>query len=425
MTGPSHHALVDHLFRHQYGRMVASLTRIFGSDRLDLVEDVVQEALLQALRVWPFQGIPERPEAWLIGVARNRALDVARHRQMAARKLDELKRWAQEPAEGGAVEPERELKDDQLRMIFTCCHPALSADSRVALTLKLLCGLDVPEIARALLSNDVAVYQRLTRAKAQLQREGLPFEVPGEAELSSRLDSVLEVLYLLFNEGYSAHAGENLVRRDLIAEAMRLCGLILDVPAIAQPKAHALMALMHLQGSRVRARQDAVGDALTLARQDRSLWDRTWVMRGLWHFERSIGGDELTAWHEEAAIAAVHATAASYAATDWPRILGHYDRLRTLASSPIVELNRAIAVAKVHGVAAGLRELGTLEGRRELASYHLLPATRAQLLWVAGDFAAAEREFERAAAMDCSAPEQAFLRRRADACGRKECCADW
>ncbi len=408
--------LIDHLFRHHYGRMVAGLTRVFGPERLDLVEDVVQEALLRAMRVWPYQGVPDQPDAWLTRVARNLALDAVRHRAMARRVEEQLRAWA--PGDGAALDDSApdEVADDALRMIFTCCHPALTPDSRVALTLKTLCGFGVSEIASALLSKEATVAQRLSRAKATLQRERVDFEVPGPAELGNRLDSVLEVVYLMFNEGYRVHRGEDLVRPDLIHEAIRLAGLLLEMPETTRPKVHALIALMLFLGARLPARTDAFGEPLTLALQDRSLWDRQWLGLGFYHFEKSIGGRELSAYHAEAAIASCHAAAPTYEETDWPTILARYDVLLQAQSSPIVRLNRAVAVAKVHGLEAGLAETDELAHHPSLQNYFLLPATRAQLLWAGGDHGAAAAALETALGMSCSEPERQFLERRLEAC---------
>ena len=336
--------LIEHVFRRHYGRMVAGLTRVFGPAQLDLVEDVVQEALLRAVKLWPFQGVPDDPAAWLVRVARNLALDATRRRATARREEEQLRHWAESAAHAAArpAPAPDEVRDDQLRMIFTCCHPALSPESRVALTLKTLCGFGVGEIASALLSKEATIAQRLTRAKAQLQRAAIDFAVPRSEELGARLDGVLEVVYLVFNEGYRAHRGEDLVRTELIGEAIRLAQLLLGMPQTAQPAVHALLALMLLHSARLPARTDAGGDLLTLALQDRRRWDRALLNRGFAHFARSIGGPELTPLHVEAAIASAHASAASYAATDWPTILRYYDQLLALQDSGLVRLNLSL-----------------------------------------------------------------------------------
>jgi RNA polymerase sigma-70 factor (ECF subfamily) len=422
--------LVDDLFRQRYGRMVAGLCRVLGPARLDLVEDVVQETMLRALRVWPADGVPDNPEAWVFRVARNLALDTLRRQRIATRVEAELQQWARQDEADAAdrtAGDERQdgIADDTLRMIFTCSHPAVPAEARVPLVLKTVCGFGVPAIAAALLQKEGTIAQRLVRAKAKLQGDNVVFEVPAAAELPQRLQLVLQVLYLMFNEGYRAHRGEALVRRDVVEESVRLCALLLELPATTQPAVHALLALMLLLGARLPARTDAAGELLTLAEQDRSRWDRAWLGCGFHHFHASIAGDELTPFHCEAAIASLHAAAPTYAATDWPRILAEYDRLQALAPSPIVALNRAVALAKVDGVDAGLAELDGLRSDRTLADYFLLAATSAQLHWVRGDHARAAAELERALLLPSSDPEQRLLRRRLDACRRGEPAPAW
>lgn len=415
--------LVEHLFRHRYGEMVAGLVRVLGPERLDLVEDVVQEALLRALRNWPVEGVPDRPEAWVFRVARNLAVDALRRRRIAARAEDELGRWA--ATAGGTAEAPDGVADDTLRMIFACSHPALPPDARVPLVLKTVCGFDVPAIAAALLAKEATVAQRLSRAKERLRLGRVAFEVPAEAELPVRLHGVLEVLYLVFNEGWRAHRGEDLVRADLVQEAVRLCGLLLEQPATARPEVHALLALMLLLGARLPARTDDLGELLTLAQQDRSRWDRRWLLAGLHHFRSSLQGDELTAYHVEAAIASRHAAAPSYAATDWPAILHDYDRLLELHDSPVVRLNRAVAVAKVQGPDAGIEALAAIDGHGALRDYFLLPATRAWFEWTADRREAAAASLEQALSLPCSEPERRLLQRRLLACRRGEAPPEW
>lgn len=417
--------LVDDLFRHRYGRMVAGLCRVLGPARLDLAEDVVQEALLRALRVWPAEGIPEQPEAWVFKVARNLALDNLRRQKIASRIEAELRQWAERDPSNAPAEETSELGDDTLRMLFLCSHPAVPKDARVPLILKTVCGFGVPAIAAALLQKEATIAQRLVRAKARLQGEDITFEVPNAADLPGRQDLVLEVLYLVFNEGYRAHRGNELVRAELVEEALRLTAMLLLVPALCTPTVHALLALMLLLGARLPARTDASGELLTLAHQDRRRWHREWLQLGFQHFARSIGGNVLSAFHCEAAIASVHASATNYAATDWPRILQEYDRLLQIAPSPIVELNRAVAIAKVHGPAAGLEALQRLRKERILAEYPLLPATCAQLHWQMGEHDQAIAELEVALQLPCTDPEQRLLHQRLLACRRREAPPDW
>jgi RNA polymerase sigma-70 factor (ECF subfamily) len=422
MSNPELPQLVEHLFRHRYGRMVASLVRVLGAHRLDLAEDVVQEAMMRALRTWPAEGVPERPDAWVFRVARNLALDTLRRSAVAARAEQELARWAADEPPPAAREG---IADDTLRMMFTCCHPMVPPETRVPLVLKTVGAFGVSEIAAALLQKEGTIAQRLSRGKARLQALDVRFEVPPQHELPQRLPLVLEVLYLMFNEGYRAHRGHDLVRQDLVEEAVRLCALLLEDTATARPEVHALLALMLLLGARIPARTDALGELLTLAEQDRAQWDQSWLRCGFQHFRKSIGGDELSTYHCEAAIASIHAVAADYAATDWRRVLAEYDRLLQLADSPIVRLNRAVALAKVEGPAQGLAALRPLESERALDDYFLLPATAAYLHWQSGDCERAAALFEQALAMPSSAPEQRLLQRRLAACNPRQPAPRW
>ncbi|HUF47698.1 MAG TPA: sigma-70 family RNA polymerase sigma factor [Vicinamibacterales bacterium] len=407
--------LVDRLFRTQAGRLVAHFARRFGPANLDLAEEVVQDALVAALQHWPYRGVPHNPAGWLYRVACHRAFDILRRRAAfdaqagrIARELarDRVSGAANEAAESAA------LADDELRMVLVCCHPALSREARVALSLKTVGGLGVHEIARALLSDSRAVAQRLVRAKRQIRTLGLPFELPASPALGERVESALDVIYLMFNEGYGAHDGENLVRADLCREAIRLGRLITGAPEIADRRADALVALMALHAARLPARVDAAGELVLLEDQDRSLWDRSLLALGFECLDRSIGGDELSTYHLQAAIAAAHAQAADPAGTDWPTILGLYDELLELNASPVVALNRAIALARVRGPAAGLAALAPLARRRELSGYYLLPAVRADLLVRLGRQPAARRAYQEALRCRASAPERRFLESR-------------
>jgi RNA polymerase sigma factor (sigma-70 family) len=409
--------LVDHLFRHESGRLVAALTRVLGTGELQLAEDAVQEALLKALRTWPFRGVPDDPRAWLMRVARNGALDRLRRDDGLKSRLPELERWRPPAAATDAGPEDGSIADGELRMVFTCCHPALPVEARIALTLKTLCGFGVPEIARAFLSEETAIAQRLVRAKRRLREEQVPFAVPEGPELAARLDDVLEVLYLVFNEGYAAHEGEDLVRHDLVLEALRLARSLLAVEEAARPKAHALLALMLFQAARLPARVGALGDLLTLEHQDRSLWDRRAISAGFRHLGLASRGDDLTRYHVEAAIAACHSAAPSWERTDWKTILARYDQLAARVPSPVVRLNRAVALAMVEGPQAGLRELDALERDPALARYYLLPATRGELLARTCDHRAACEAWRRALGLRCSEPERAFLRGKIRACG--------
>ena len=287
--------LVDHLFRHQYGHLVSMLTRIFGFDNLDFVEDVVQETLLKALRHWPYHGIPDNPAGWLYQSARNHALDIIRRNALFRDKAAQIARELEGAGRPAPQTAETSLEDDELAMIFACCHPALPRDTRVALTLKTVGGFSVAEIARAFLTNDTTIAQRLVRAKRRLRDEFIVLKVPADREMPERLESVLDVLYFMFNEGYSAHSGANLVRFDLCEEAIRLVQLLALNPAGDRPVVHALAALMLLQASRLSARQTSDGQLLLLADQDRTLWDRRLIDRGLYHLSQAAQGQELTA----------------------------------------------------------------------------------------------------------------------------------
>lgn len=419
---PDLDGLVDHLFRREAGRLVAVLTRCFGPAHLDLAEEVVQEALVRALRRWPFEGVPDEPAAWLFRVARNLALDRLRRSAVFRGKEAEIRRsLGRDPSAGGApaaVPPqgdvylEGEVSDDQLRLIFLCCHPELPRDGRVALTLKAVCGFSVREIARAFLARESTVAQRLVRAQRRIRQRRLPFEVPGPAELPERLDAVLEVLYLTFNEGYGASAGDALVRADLCREALRLAEHLAGLPGVRGPAVHALAALLAFQASRLPARADAAGEPVLLGEQDRSLWDRRLVARAFAHLERAATGDAVTAYHLQAAIAAHHASAPDAAATDWRAILGLYDQLLAVNPSPVVALNRAVALACLQGPEAGLAALEGIVDHPAVEDYHLLHATRGELLLRAGERAAAAGAFRRALACPSSEPERRFLERR-------------
>ena len=406
--------LVDHLFRRKSGEMVASLTRVFGPRHLDLVEDVVQEALVSALRRWPFHGVPDRPEAWLVRVARNRALDRLRRDRALPDKEQELAEWVERSSD-----EERELdelRDDTLRMIFSCCVPDLSREARVALTLRTLCGLGTGEIARAFLAREEAIAQRIVRAKKRLREVGSELVFPGPSELPERLPSVLEVLYSMFNEGYATHGGDDLVRRDLIDESARLIELLANRPETATPELFALRALISFHAARLATRTDTAGQLLLLDQQDRSKWDAGLIARGLRDLRRASSGTVLTRYHVEAAIASFHATSPSFEQTNWAEILRQYDLLRDLAPSPVVELNRAVAIAMTGEIDRALRELDELASSRRLSQYFLFPAVRGELLRRSGRLDEARVELERAQGLTCSQPEHDLVQKRLDEC---------
>jgi RNA polymerase sigma-70 factor, ECF subfamily len=371
--------LADHLFRHHAGRMVAWLTRLFGPAHLELAEEVVQDALVKALQQWPRTGVPENPAGWLYHVARNGAFDALR--RTAAFRAREPALALELARVGPGAEPgAAAIADDELRMMFMCCHPALSRDGRVALSLKIVGGFSVHEIARAFLVEPGAIAQRLVRAKRQVRDLRLDLELPRGADLAVRLDSVLETIYLLFNEGYSAHEGADLIRADLCREGLRLARLVADAPDSSAPRAHALASLIAFQAARLDARVDEGGELVLLEDQDRSRWDSHLVALGFHHLERSAEGPAVNAYHVEAAIASLHARTVGGGTTPWPEILDLYDELLALNPSPIVALNRVVALSKARGAAAGLEVLSQLARDPALTPYYLLYAVEARLL---------------------------------------------
>jgi len=409
-------AMVDHLFRNRAGQMVSYLTRLLGPQHLELAEEVVQEALIKALQRWPHTGVPENPAAWLFQVARNAALDAVRRNSLFSEKQPALVAELERAVSPAMDLSGADLRDDELRMIFMCCHPALSRNACVPLSLKTVGGFSVTEIARALLADETAIAQRLVRAKKQIRESGISFELPVGAALAERLDTVLETIYLMFNEGYAAHSGEDLIRLDLCGEALRLGRLIAD-SGVTQPRVHALVALMAFQAARLPARVDELGDIVLLEEQDRGRWDQRLIALGFQHFGKSAEGEEISEYHIQAAIAAVHARAQTAERTDWREILALYDDLLAVNDSPVVGLNRAVAVSRVHGAEAALAELEALANQAALRSYYLLPAVRGHLLMDLGRMEEAAFALREAMGMPCSEPERRFLRRKLEECG--------
>ncbi|CAN5213039.1 RNA polymerase sigma factor [soil metagenome] len=412
--------VTDHLFRHESGKMVSILTGTFGIRRLQMAEDVVQEALVRAMKTWPYYGIPEKPAAWLLRTAKNLAIDQLRRETNFREKQPEIVASVEQGMGGTRRgDPSDEIDgvgDEHLRLMFVCCHPILPQEIQSALALKTLCGFSPAEIARGFLISEAAVAKRLTRARQRIQAEGIPFEIPSGPELPARLGGVLQTLYLLFNEGYKASAGDEMVRADLCAEAIRLGTLLAEHPAGNQPPTHALLALMLLAASRLPARMDAEGNLLRLEDQDRSRWDRAMIQRGIKHLAASAGGDALTGYHLEAGIAACHGLAADDASTDWPQILSLYDRLMECSASPFVALNRAVAVAKVHGAEAGIRAVAEISDRERLEEYHLLHAVLGELESRRGCYSEAAGHFRRALGRAETRPERTFLAKRLEDC---------
>lgn len=408
--------LVEHFFRHETGRLHGTLMRLFGPQNLSLIEDVTQEALLRALRTWSIGGFPANPSAWITRVAINLARDALRHRRMSADKeaaiITHLEQLAPDPPPDGQTD--YVIRDDTLRLMFVCCHPDIPADAQVILALKMLCGFSTGEIARAFLANEAAIEKQLTRTKNRIRESNIAFELPEGTDLADRLDGVLATLYLLFNEGYKASAGERLLREELCHEAIRLGSLLVAHPAGNAPRAHALLAFMLLTAARFPARLGDDGDLLRLDDQDRSKWDYTLIERGLLHLAQSAQGAELSEYHLQAGIAACHCTAADSASTDWPRILRYYDDLYRLRPSPFAALSRAVAVAHVHGPQAGLDAIAEIPQRAKLESHYLLHSVVGELHWRLGEHAAAAESFRRALALSRVGPEQLYLTRKLD-----------
>jgi RNA polymerase sigma-70 factor, ECF subfamily len=419
VTAADPHQVIDAIWRIESAKLIASLARIVRD--VGLAEDLAQDALVAALERWPETGVPDNPGAWLMAASKNRALDHLRRATRLEKKHEELGREVEARQEAAVADLEAavddDVGDDLLRLVFISCHPVLSSEARVALTLRLLGGLTTDEIARAFLVPEPTVAQRIVRAKRTLADAQVPFEVPRGAERAARLSSVLEVLYLIFNEGYSATAGEDWVRPQLCEEALRL-GRILAELAPKEPEAHGLVALMEIQASRLGARTGPSGEAILIPDQDRARWDQLLIRRGLAALDRAeaLGGAR-GPYALQAAIAACHARARSSEETDWARIVAFYDELTRLAPSPVVELNRAVAVSMAAGPAAGLQIVDALTSEPSLEGYHLLPSVRGDLLAKLGRRDEARLEFERAASLTRNARERNLLLERAAALG--------
>jgi RNA polymerase sigma factor (sigma-70 family) len=423
MTARTHpdavHRALDTLWRMESPRLLARIARMTGN--IDTAEELTQDVLLGALERWPRDGMPDNPAAWLMTAARHRAIDHLRQRALHARKQDEfgIERELHGAHMQGDEAPDKaddDIGDDLLRLLFVACHPVLPMESRVALTLRLLGGLSTPEIARAFLQAEPTVAQRIVRAKRTLSEEAVAFEVPRKAELPERLDAVLEVLYLVFNEGYAATRGDDWMRPALCEEALRL-GRVLMGLLPNQPEVFGLLALMELQASRIPARTEADGTPILLPEQNRARWDRLQIQRGLAALERArrLGGAS-GAYALQAAIAACHARALHMQDTDWPRIAALYAQLVQVMPSPVVELNRAVAVSRARGAGAGLTIVDALEDARQLRDYAPLPAVRGDLLQQLGRLDEARNAFELAASLTENARERAVLLARAQAC---------
>ena len=406
--------VADDLFRREGARLIAALTAQLGTHRLQLAEDVVQEALVRALQTWPYRGIPDNPAAWLTRAASNLALDVLRREQrwhekepdIAAGQELWLSHLSDERPEGHSI------SDDTLRMLFVCFHPQLSAEAQTALALRIVCGMSPAEIAAAFLTSEAAIAKRLVRARQRIRELALPFVVPDVGELPARLDGMLGALYLLFNEGYKASGGNRLVREELCHEAIRMTRLLTAHPAAGEPRVHALLALMCFNASRLTARTDDAGNLLRLHEQNRGSWSQPLIQQGIQHLALAAQGDSLSPYHLEAAIAACHSLAASDADTDWPRILQLYDRLVALEDSPVAEMNRAVAVGRVHGPKAGLAALDAIRDRATLEAWHLCHAIRGTFAAELGHTAEALTHFKQAGTLAQLPAERDFIARR-------------
>lgn len=401
----------DRLYRTDSRRVLATLIRLLGS--FDLAEEALHDAFTAAVEQWPGAGVPANPRAWLVSAGRFKAIDKIRRRAKFDATLAELARELDEDAE---VAPETDttgVEDDRLRLVFTCCHPALPSDAQVALTLREVCGLTTEEIARAFLTAPSTLAQRIVRAKNKIRTARIPYEVPERDQLPERLDAVLRVIYLVFNEGYSASSGVSLTRHDLSGEAIRLGRLLMEL--LPEPDVMGLLALMLLQESRRAARTSSDGDIVLLADQDRSLWDRAQIAEGARLVERALSSQRFGPYTVQAAIAAVHAGSPSAGETDWREIVGLYDVLLRVAPSPVAELNRAVAVAMRDGPDAGLALIDALLAQGELADYHLAHSARAELCRRAGRLADARASYQRALELAQQEPERRFLQRRLEA----------
>ena len=410
--------LHEHLFRHESGRMVAALTRIFGVQNLALVEDVVQDAFCRALEVWKARGVPENPSAWLMATAKNRALDVLRRERTARTFAPDVAEHLENESVAPVIDEafaDHTIRDEQLRMMFSCCHPRLPEEVQVALMLNILCGFGANEIASAFLTGRAAIEKRISRGKKVLAGSTRLFDLADD-EFASRLSAVRRALYLLFNEGYHGASPTSAVRAELCGEAMRLTSLMREHPPAATSTTDALAALMCLHAARLPARIDSSGDLSALVDQDRSLWDGRLLAEGFDLLERSAAGTELTTYHVEAAIAAVHAGAKTLDQTDWPRIVSLYDRLMELAPSPVVALNRAIAMAQRDGARRGLEEMERIADRERLADYPFYPAAKGELELQLGNTAAAREHFQTALHLARNATERRFLEKRLAGC---------
>ncbi len=422
--------LVDHLFRHEAGRMVSVMTRLFGPQNLALAEDVVQEAFLKAFQEWRFNAVPSNPTAWLMVTAKHKAIDAIRRNKFQIEFPDDISYLLKSEFTAVATVNEMflddEIADSQLRMIFTCCHPALSPELQIALTLRTLSGFGIPEIAHALLTNVETINKRLYRARQYIRDENIRFEIPAGNQLTSRLDMVYTVLYLLFNEGYHSGKADELIRKDLCAEAMRLCLLLSEHAVGDRPKTYALLSLMCFHASRFESRMSADNEIVLLQDQDRSKWDRTLITNGEYYLSKASEGHEVSEYHIEAAISAQYCVASRFEETDWRTIAGLYDALLSMKTHPLVQLNRAVVLARIHGPKAGIDEIRKIDGLELLTTHHYLyNAVLGQLYLEAQDAEQARRFITAAGELTTSDAEKKLLHKKLASLPQPVRCAPW
>jgi RNA polymerase sigma factor (sigma-70 family) len=417
-TIPHIEQTVELLFRHEWGKLITVLTKLFGPQNLQLAEDVVQDTLVKALGNWKIHGLPQNPSGWLFAAARNRAIDILRQQKRVHQFSKDIapllgSEYTLIPTVTEIINTNT-IEDDQLRMMFVCCHPSLSADAQVSLILKTLCGFSVVEIARAFVCSYPTIEKRLYRARQTFRENNVQFELPTAAKLNNRLENVLKSVYLLFNEGYNSTNHDTLIRNDLMEEAMRLCELICRSKAVQHSNTHALLSLMCFSASRNDARLDKQGNILLLQQQDRMKWNQSLIKKGIFHLEASASGTVISKYHLESGIAYEHATAIDYAHTNWQNILHYYNILCRNYPSPIAALNRAIIISEINGPADGIKAIGAIQHIEALKNYYLLPATLGQLHQQLGQPDIAKNFFEQAMCLTQSATEKKLLQQKID-----------
>jgi RNA polymerase sigma factor (sigma-70 family) len=410
------HQTIEHLFRHESGKILAVLTKIFGKHNIALAEDVMQETLLRAFEQWKISGLPDNPSAWLMQVAKNKAIDVIRrekHRQEFAKESSILLKseYTLKSTIDKLME-ESEIKDDLLKMMFACCHPSINAEAQITLILKILCGFSTIEIAKAFLTSEESITKRLYRAKQQFREDKIALAIPSPAEIKERLENVLTAVYLLFNEGYNATEGQLLIRQDLVEEAMRLIFLLTENTQTAQPQVFALLALMCFHASRFRGRLGEQGNILTLKNQNRELWDKNLINQGVVFLQKSSEGENISRYHIEAIIAYEHCIALSYAQTNWKQILQCYDWLYALEKDPIVALNRAVVIGEMQGAKQAIQEISNIPELKSLEKFYLLHAILGELHAQLGEENVAKKHWKEAMALTRAGAEKEFLEKK-------------